>query len=144
MTGKLVVDDADVVTPFRDDLATLVSAAGDVAPVEAVATFSVQYRRDQTPEQQTKAAATSLYYMPYMTIEGLLQSFDAYNAAIRDVASQEAAILIGGEDRIPGDSTHFKDSVHFADAGSAKMAERVSDALLASTEFLDLVGGSSD
>jgi lysophospholipase L1-like esterase len=117
----------------------LARAAKDAAPVVAIATFAVQYRRGQSPEQQVQAATTSLYYMPYMSIEGLLQSFAAYNSVIRDVAKQEEIVLIGNEDHIPGNPAHFTDSVHFTDAGSLKMAERVTEALLASRELALLV-----
>jgi lysophospholipase L1-like esterase len=79
-TAKLAVNDERITAPFREDLLELVRAAKSRAPIVALATFSVQYRTDQKPEQQMKAAATSLYVMPYMTIEGLFQSFDAYNA----------------------------------------------------------------
>jgi lysophospholipase L1-like esterase len=63
--------------------------------------------------------------MPYMTIETLLDGFDAYNSVIADVAAEEKVILIDGENEIPGDARHFNDSVHFTDAGSKAMAERV-------------------
>lgn len=138
-SGKLVIDEDRIAPPFREDLLALARAAKDAAPVVAIATFSVQYRRGQSPEQQVQAATTSLYYMPYMSIEGLLQSFAAYNSVIRDVAKQEEIVLIGNEDHIPGNPAHFTDSVHFTDAGSLKMAERVTEALLASRELALLV-----
>lgn len=126
---KLTVDARSLAAPFEADMRALVQAAKSVAPVVAVATFSVQYRRNQTSEVQARAASTSLYYMPYMSVEGLLDSFEAYNAVIRAVADEEAILLIDGEETIPGDSVHFNDSVHFTDAGSAAMAERVTRAL---------------
>jgi hypothetical protein len=42
--------------------------------------------------------------------------------------------LIEDEDAIAGDSEHFNDTVHFKDAGSERMAERVSQAFAADKE----------
>ena len=136
--GKLDVDRERIAAPFRDDMTEIVRAAADIAPVVAVATFATQYREEQPAEQQLEAASTSLYYMPYLTIDGLLTSFDAYHDVIREVAESEGVLLVGDEDAIPGDPTHFKDSVHLTDEGSAKMADRVSRALLESDRFLEL------
>jgi lysophospholipase L1-like esterase len=47
--------------------------------------------------------------------------------------------LIGGELEIPGDSEHFVDSVHFSTQGAKKMAERVSDSLLNSDKFIQMI-----
>jgi hypothetical protein len=46
------------------------------------------------------------------------------------VARDTGVLLIEGEQEIPGDMAHFHDSVHFTDAGSAAMAQRVSRALI--------------
>jgi hypothetical protein len=40
---------------------------------------------------------------------------------------------------VPGDPQHFADTVHFTDAGSAVMAERISRGLVASPRFRELV-----
>ncbi len=48
-------------------------------------------------------------------------------------------MFIDGEnDNTPTD-IHFNDSVHFTDAGSARMAERVTEKLLANPKFQDFV-----
>ena len=60
---------------------------------------------------------------------GLLFGYARYNDVIRDVAREQRALLIDGENEIPGDAAQFVDSVHFTDAGSRLMAERVVKAL---------------
>ena len=105
----------------------------------AVATFSHQARADQPSEVRREACRSSLYYMPYLTPDDVLLLFAEYNRVIREVAAEEGALLIGGEDAIPGDSVHFNDSVHFKDPGARKMAERVSTALAESPDFRALV-----
>ena len=138
-SDKLEVDTDQLSEPFEGDLRELVRIAQKQSEIVALATFSIQYRREQSMTEQTQAANMSLYYMPYMTISGLLDSFDAYNATIRDVARSENAILIEGEHDIPGDSDHFNDSVHFKDKGSVAMAERVTKSLLESSEMRMLI-----
>lgn len=137
--GKLRLDLPRLTAPFRNELSALVSEARGAARVVAVATFSTHYRRGQTPATQLAAANTSLYYMPFMTVEALLESFDAYNRAITQIAEAQGVVLIGGADEIPGDPVHFHDSVHFTDAGSIVMASRVTRALESSEAFLAIV-----
>ncbi len=122
-------------TVFRETVATAQRGSSLVA----VATFSTRMRRGQSPEEQTKAAVTSLYYMPYMTLDQLLTGFEEYNRVIRETARETGALLIEGEDRIPPDARHFTDSIHFSEAGSRVMADRISSALLASPSFKQVV-----
>lgn len=120
---------------FRQQLTELVLAAKQITGVVALATFSYQIRPEQTPEQQLVAASSALYYMPFMTLNGLLEAYAQYNKIIADVARETGSILIDVDTAIPGDSEHFNDTVHFTDAGSVVMAQRVSEALLKSAEF---------
>lgn len=137
--GKLQVDLDQLAAPFEANLDRLLEDAASVSPLVAVATFSVQFRRGQDRARQLQAAETSLFYMPYMTLDGLLDSFDAYNRVIVEVAARHHAVLVDGHDSIPGDREHFNDSVHFTDAGSRAMADRVTRALAASPRFQALV-----
>jgi hypothetical protein len=124
---------------FHTRLRELVRNAEQVAPVVAIATFSQKVRRDQNPQEQLRNANTHLYYMPYLTIDGILRGFDEYNRVIRLVAAETGAVLVDGEASIPGDDQHFNDSIHFKDAGCVLMAKRVSDALLQSKALRALV-----
>jgi lysophospholipase L1-like esterase len=124
---------------FRKDLTQLVIETKEVSAVVALVTFSYQIRPEQTPEEQLKAAGSALYYMPFMEPQGLMDAFRRYNQIITEVASETGAVLIDGETVIPGNSEHFNDSVHFTDAGSRVMAQRVSGALLGNPDFLTLV-----
>lgn len=120
----------DIAEGFRLRLTRLVREVQASGAQVVLPTFAHRLRRSQNPEEQLKAAESALYYMPYMSIAALLQGYEAYNQAIRQVARETGALLVEGELEIPGDGTHFSDSVHFTDAGSARMAERVSPALL--------------
>lgn len=136
---KLVFDPEKLTKPFRTDLLKLVRASQHVADLVVLVTFSHRLRGDQTIEEQKEAAATAVYYMPYMSIKGLLDGYDIYNDVIREIASHSNTLLVGNEDGIPGDGVHFVDSVHFSDNGSRAMANRITDALLTSQEFKNFV-----
>ena len=102
-------------------------------------TFAHKQRREQSPEAQRAAAQTSLFWMPYMSLPGILDGFDAHNRVIREVAAATACVLVEGEDLIPDDDEHFTDSVHFTDAGCERQAGRVLSALLAAPQLFWLV-----
>ena len=128
--GRLDLDAAALGQRFRLDLTGLVQAAQQRAKRVAVATFSIQLRPGQSPEEQLRAAASRLYYEPFMTPQGILAAYRRYNEIVREVADATDALLIDGENDIPGDPAHFADTVHFTDAGSAAMAARVTRALV--------------
>jgi len=137
---RLQVDSATLGAAFRADLIQLVRRAQQEARIVAVATFSARLRSEQSDEEQLQAAASALYYMPFMTPRGLLGSYAQYNRIIREVARETGALLIEGENDIPGDAQHFTDSVHFTDAGSRAMAVRVSSALVQSAPVKAIFG----
>lgn len=124
---------------FRERVERLCGVADPRRRVVAVATFATRFRAAQSAEERRQAANTSLFYMPYMSVDGLLEAFAAYNRAIRKAAHATGAVLVDGEESIPGDDRHFRDSVHFTDEGCAAMARRVVEALGASPAFRDLL-----
>lgn len=124
---------------FRNELTQLVIEAKKVSDIVALATFSIRVRPEQTDAQQLSAAGSALYYMPFMTPQSLMDAFGQYNQIIADVARETGAILIDGETVIPADDEHFNDSVHFKDAGSRIMAQRVREALRRNADFEQLV-----
>jgi lysophospholipase L1-like esterase len=137
--GKIKLDMARLNAEFRQDYVNLVVASQKVAKVIAIVTFSPRLRFSQSPEERRKAALTSLYYMPYMTVDDLLTGFANYNHVIRDVAKSYGTVLVGDEDSIPPDARHYVDSVHFTDAGSIAMASRVARTLIAAPSVQSLV-----
>ena len=136
--GTLSFDRERLARPFHRDLKDLVEVSKRTAPIIVLVTFSTQLREEQPPEQQSRAAASSLYYMPYMSVNGLIQGYAEYNDAVRQVASETGALLIDGENSIPGDAQHFADSVHFTDKGSHLMARRVARGLIQSPRLQEL------
>lgn len=139
--SRLQFDPQALSRDFELRLDSLVERAQRQARLVVLVTFSHRVRHDQSDEEKLNASVTSLYYMPYMSVEGLLAGFDEYNRVIREIARTRGALLVAGEDEIPGDARHFVDSVHFTDRGSRQMAERVVRVLLSENAVPNL-GGS--
>ena len=137
--NRLEVDPAILGKEYRQGLTQVVLAARQTAKLVAVATFSTQLRREQSPEVQLSASASALFYAPFATPRLLLDSYGRYNQIMREVARETGAFLIEGENEIPGDALHFTDTVHFSDAGSNAMAERISRSLAASPVLREIV-----
>lgn len=137
--GRLNFDPHMLGRQFHDDYVKLIRASQQTAKLVAVATFSTHLRKGQNYEEQNRAMASALFYMPFMTFEGLLTSYEQYNRIIRDVAAETGALLIEGENEIPGTPAYFHDSVHFTEAGNKTMADRISRALAASRDLNKIV-----
>jgi len=138
-TGKLRLDMPRLDAAFRHDYTRLVAASQHIGRIVVTVTFAPRLRRSQSPTERKAAAATALYYMPYMTIADLLAGYEQYNTVIREVAAATGAVLVGDEDAIPADARHYTDSVHFTDAGSMAMAQRVARALIAAPSVAALI-----
>jgi hypothetical protein len=123
--APLEVDLARLDAPFRRELEDLVTAAQERARRVVLVTFAHRARPGQDAEQLLAACENSLYYMPYMTPEGLLESFRSYNRVIREVARSTGCLLVEGEEAIPADGEHFTDSIHLSDAGARALAGAV-------------------
>lgn len=126
---KVRISPEAIAQPFEASLRDLIQLVMASGAKVALATFSTRVRADQTPDEQQKAVETNLYYMPYMTVGGLIDSYSAYNEVIRMTAEKEGATLIEAADAIPGRGSHFVDSIHFNDQGAATMARVVTPTL---------------
>jgi lysophospholipase L1-like esterase len=138
-SGRLVVNAAALGREYRQDLTELVLAARKTSKLVAVATFSIHPRREQPAGQQLAALTSAIFYTPFVTPTTIIEGYERYNQIAREVARETGADLIEGEYDIPGDSAHFADTVHFTDAGSEAMAQRISRALVANPALRTLV-----
>ena len=129
---KIKLDMARLDAEFRQDYINLVVASQKVANIVVAVTFSPRLRPRESPEESLEASATAFYYMPYMTVDDLLTGYAHYNQVIRDVSKSYGTLLVGDEYAIPPDAKNYADSVHFTDAGSMAMADRVAKVLIGS------------
>ena len=97
-----------------------------------LSTFIVKYRRSQDRATQIRNADVAFYYMPWMSINGMLDAMDLYNQAILDYGERAGLFVVDDRDAIPADAEHFSDCMHLLDAGADAMAERFFRALQAS------------
>ena len=118
-------DPREVSGKFRARLGALCDLAKAHSKLVVLLTFSTQARRGQDPERLNEACGTSFYYMPYMTAELLLETFEEYNRVIREVAGEKDVLLLDVAAAVPGDLAHFNDSVHLKDQGCAVFAEAI-------------------
>jgi lysophospholipase L1-like esterase len=139
--NQLEFDPEPLAADFEDRMVGLIRAAQESSMIVAVATFSTRVRRVLTPEEQKSALITAAYYMPYMSVEGLIEGYAAYNRAIGRAARRTGALLVAGENSIPADADHFVDSVHFSDKGSARMADRLIGAMIVHDAMTALIRG---
>lgn len=102
-------------------------AARDVPLV--LSTFIVKYRRDQARATQIANADVSFYYMPWMSIDGMLDAMDVYNQAIVDYGASAGLTVVDDRSVIPPDAEHFSDCMHLLDKGNDVMAKRFHRAL---------------
>jgi len=89
-----------------------------------LSTFIVKYRHGQDRATQIKNADVAFYYMPWMSIDGMLNAIDVYNQAIVDYGKSQGLFVVDDRDAIPADDADFADCMHLADKGNEAMAER--------------------
>ena len=122
--GKLTHVPKDLPNRFENELGHLdAELRGKGIPL-LLSTFVVKYRRDQPRATQMANANLSFYYMPWMTIDSLLDAMDYYNDAILQYAHAHHVPVVDDRTMIPPDAEHFVDWAHTTDAGSAVQAER--------------------
>lgn len=121
---------------FRQDLNDLVDEVLKVSSLVVIPTFSNQLRREQTEEEQLRAATTHMIYNPYLDLRDMLTGFESFNNVIREMATRENVIVIETEHVIEGTTENFADSVHFSDTGSVRLGKHLADELI-KTRLLD-------
>jgi lysophospholipase L1-like esterase len=90
-----------------------------------LSTFVVKYRRDQDRATQIANADVAFFYMPWMSIDGMLHAMDVYNDAIVAYAKSRGLPVVDDRFVIPPDAEHFSDCMHLKDKGNEVMAERM-------------------
>ena len=108
-------------------------AAKDIPLV--LSTFIVKFRRNQPRETQIANADVEFYYMPWMSIDGMLDAMDTYNEAILDYAARHGLPVVDDREAVPPDADHFSDAMHFVDKGAEAMADRFFNYLGTSQEL---------
>jgi len=129
-SGKINQIPKELPGPFIDQLDEMrrMLAARNVPFV--LSTFIVKYRRDQDRATQISNADVAFFYMPWMSIDGMLDAMDVYNQAILDYGAKAGLPVVDDRFAIPPDTEHFSDCMHLRDKGNAAMADRFARALV--------------
>jgi lysophospholipase L1-like esterase len=98
--------------------------------------FLVKFRRTQPRATEIANAQFAVFYLPWLSLDALLDGFDLYNNAIMQFAHASGIPVVEDDDAVPGDADHYVDHVHFSDAGCKAMAERF-DRFLAEQKIID-------
>lgn len=122
-----------------DEMRRLLSERG--VPL-VLSTFIVKYRRDQDRATQIANADVAFYYMPWMSIDGMLHAMDVYNQAILDYAKNNGVAVIDDRFAVPADAAHFVDCMHLSPLGNAVMATRFARGLRATGVLPPLVAAA--
>jgi lysophospholipase L1-like esterase len=108
-------------------------AARDIPLV--LSTFIVKFRRNQPRPTQLANADVEFYYMPWMSIDGMLDAVDTYNQAILDYAARNSLPVVDDREAVSPDAEHFSDAMHLLDKGAEAMADRFFKYLRTSNEL---------
>lgn len=131
----------EIVPAFDRRLRALVSVIRANGGQPVLLETSGQVRRGQSKSDQVAAAATDLFYMPYLTIEELLDLRDEYNRVIRRVGSDLQVPVVAARLTVPGDKEHYRDSTHYTPVGSVTAGRVIGEALRDLPEVRELTGG---
>jgi lysophospholipase L1-like esterase len=127
--GKLTSLPRDMTASFEAKLERLRRTLEARRIPLVLSTFQVKYRHGQARDAQIRNADVSFFYMPWMTIDALLEGIDRYNDAIVAFARAHGLVVAADRDAVPADAEHFADCMHFHDPGCTVMARRFAQLL---------------
>jgi len=131
--GKLQFDERELPKKFEDRLTALVQSVKNSGAKVILLSRVGQLSENQSKSAQEKAVVSTVLYMSYMSVEGLLRGRRAYNDTIRRVARATDVAFIDTSDALSATPDFFADSIHFTERGSSRFSKFLStklDALL--------------
>ncbi len=114
---------------FRDDLAGLIDDCRQRGCKVIVCTFPHAFDARQQPSMARQLAASALYFNPQLTLAGLIDAYDRYNDAIRQIATDHGAVLADLDRQVSRGSAPFVDSVHLSASGHTQVAQILNDVI---------------
>lgn len=127
--GRLNGIPEDLAASFSNSLNELVDLTEKHRVRLLLTTFPVKYRRHQEKETRLTNADVAFYYMPWMSMDDLLDAMDMYNQAILNVASARDVPVVDLRESVPADATHFVDCMHMTDRGCQIVARELAEAI---------------
>lgn len=137
--GKLDMDIRQIEGQYRDNLRKLLEETTEAAGQTVVLNIATRFRAGQTRDEQTDAASSRLFYMPYATVPDIVAAIDGYNEVIGELAGMPGVTIVDPTVVLPPDSIHFADTSHTTARGSRVLGEYLGEMLASDSNFQSLV-----
>jgi lysophospholipase L1-like esterase len=137
--GKLELDLARIASTYRERMTKLVELTNAVAEHTVLLQIAMRLRHDQDPREQTKAANSRLFSMPYSTVEDILAGVDQYNAVLDTLATLPNVTVLDPRPVMIADDEHFADTSHTTAKGSRLLGRFVGQSLAGNEDILRLI-----
>lgn len=118
------------------DVVRMIQAAGQLPILVSQASLVTD---DGLKDPEIRFTHGNLPGVPKMTLPIIAETWRRVSKIIEDVAGETGAIFVDGYNGVPHDLIHLRDHVHLEDAGSARLAEVITETLLANQRFIELV-----
>lgn len=137
--GKLVVSPNEITVGFEKELYQLVQSISAKRALPVLLTNVYQFSDEQAADERRAAISSALFFMPYMTTDGLMEMTSAFNRSIRVVAEKTGVPAVDATDEISGKTDYFSDAMHFSAKGSKQAGELVGKAFAKDPQILNVV-----
>lgn len=112
---------------FERELEGLIDACEASGARVVLCTFPRAFGAEQPPAERGRLARTALFFNPRLSVRGLMDAYERYNAVIREVAARRGLALADLDRAVPRGAADFQDAVHLSARGHAAVAQSVAD-----------------
>lgn len=137
--GKLTVSPNEVTPGFEKELYQLVQSISAKRALPVLLTNVYQFSDEQDADERRAAISSALFFMPYMTTDGLVEMTSAFNRSIRIVVEKTGVPAVDMTGEISGKTDYFSDAMHFSPKGSKQAGELVGKAFAKDPQILNVV-----
>lgn len=123
---------------FEDKLRDIVTTCQKTGALVVLLTRESKIQRSDGRLAQILSSGSRLFYQPYMSISGLLDTKDEFNRVYREVAASTGALLVDIVGTLPPTKKYFEDSSHCTPLANRIIGERVGYALCEDPRFQQL------
>lgn len=96
-------------------------------------------RGNQSWFQQLRAAASQVFFLPYMSVSGFLNIQKQHVDILDSLCREKSIPFYDLSSAVPGEARYYVDSAHFSDEGSRLFGRAVADKLGSSQLFADML-----
>jgi lysophospholipase L1-like esterase len=119
-------DEMDM-SAYRARVASLIETAASHGSIVLVATVARSFRPEQPRELQESLSAEIRASLRCFSVDGLHRLFDRHNVILKSAAVAANVAVLDLDRMIPGGSTYFASTTHFAEAGEIAAADALAE-----------------